>query len=113
MGIIQRPRHTDTDWLAKVPIGPYVDAFKQHLAERGYAAHTFASYVVGITHFARWARTKRLRLNRVDEASIADFLTTTYRTANASLRCVTTGEITARHSVTCLWCYGLWASSHR
>ena len=74
MGIIQRPRHTDTDWLAKEPIGPYVDAFKQHLAERGYAAHTFASYVVGITHFARWARTKRLRLNRVDEASIAEFL---------------------------------------
>lgn len=74
MGIIQRPRHTDTDWLAKEPIGPYVDAFKQYLAERGYAAHTFASYVVGITHFARWARTKRLRLNRVDEASIAEFL---------------------------------------
>ncbi len=60
MGIIQRSRRTDTDWLAKEPIGPYVDAFKQYLAERGYAAHTFASYVVGITHFARWARTKRL-----------------------------------------------------
>lgn len=76
MGIVQRPRHTDTDtdWLTKEPIGPYVDAFKQHLAERGYAAHTFASYVVGITHFARWARTKRLRLNRVNEASIGEFL---------------------------------------
>ena len=74
MGIIQRPRHTDTDWLAKEPLGPYVDAFKQHLAERGYAAHTWASYVVGIKHFARWARTKRLRLNRLDEASIAEFL---------------------------------------
>ena len=49
MGIIQRPRHTDTDWLAKGPIGPYVDAFKQHLTEREYAAHTFASYVVDIT----------------------------------------------------------------
>ena len=74
MGIIQRPRHTDTDWLAKGPIGPYVDAFKQHLTERGYAAHTFASYVVDITHFARWTRTKRLRLNTVDEACIAEFL---------------------------------------
>lgn len=72
MGIVQRPHHTD--WLAKEPIGPYVDAFKQHLAERGYAARTFASYVIGITHFARWARTKRLRLNKVDEASIAEFL---------------------------------------
>ena len=74
MGNIQRPRHTDTDWLAKGPIGPYVDAFKQHLTERGYAAHTFASYVADIRHFARWARTKRLRLNKVDEASIAEFL---------------------------------------
>ena len=55
MGIIHRPRHTDTDWFAKGPIGPYVDVFKQ-LTERGYAANTFASYVAGITHFARWLR---------------------------------------------------------
>jgi site-specific recombinase XerD len=74
MGIIQHPRHTDTDWFAKGPIGPYVDAFKQHLMERRYAAHTFASYVVDVMHFARWAHAKRLRLNRVDEASIAEFL---------------------------------------
>ncbi|MDO8774182.1 MAG: site-specific integrase [Burkholderiaceae bacterium] len=74
MGIIQRLRHTDTDWLAKGPIGPYVDAFKQHLAERGYAARTFSSYVVCITHFARWARTKRLGLHRIDERSVAEFL---------------------------------------
>lgn len=76
MGIIQRRRHTDTDTdsLAKGPLGPYVDAFKQYLAERGYAAHTFASYVVCVAHFVRWARTKRLRLNRVDESSIAEFL---------------------------------------
>ena len=74
MGIIHRPRHTDTDWLAKAPIGPYVDAFKQYLTERRYAANTIASYMGGITHFARWARTKRLRLHRIDEVSIAEFL---------------------------------------
>ena len=74
MGIIHRPHHTDTDWLAKGPIGPYVDAFKQYLTERRYASNTFAGYVVGITHFARWARTKRLRLNRIDEVSVAEFL---------------------------------------
>lgn len=74
MGIIHRPRHTDTDWLAKGPIGPYVDAFKQYLTERRYAANTFAGYVAGIAHFARWARTKRLRLDRIDEASITEFL---------------------------------------
>ena len=74
MGVIHRPRHTDTVWLAKGPIGPYVVASKQYLTERRYAVNAFASYVVGITHFARWARTKRWRLDRIDEVSIAEFL---------------------------------------
>jgi site-specific recombinase XerD len=74
MGIIQRSHRDDIDWLAHCPIGPYVDAFKQHLIERRYAAGTFASYLGGITHFARWARSRRLRLHRVDEASITEFL---------------------------------------
>ena len=33
MGIIQRSHRTDIDWLANGPIGPYVDAFKQHLTD--------------------------------------------------------------------------------
>ena len=74
MGITHRLRPTDTDWVAKGPIGPYVDAFKEYLTERRYATSTFAGYVVGITHFARWARTKRLRLHGIDEISIAEFL---------------------------------------
>ena len=74
MGITHRLRPTDTDWVAKGPIGPYVDAFKEYLTERRYATSTFAGYVVGITHFARWARTKRLRLHSIDEISIAEFL---------------------------------------
>jgi site-specific recombinase XerD len=74
MGITHRPRHIDTDSLTKGAIGPYFDAFKQYLAQHGYAAHTSASYVVDIEHFARWARTKRLRLNRVNEASVVEFL---------------------------------------
>ena len=74
MEITRNPRRTDTDSLAKGPIEPYFDAFKQYLAQHGYAAHTSCSYVIGIAHFSRWARTKRLRLNRVNEASIAGFL---------------------------------------
>lgn len=62
------------DWLADGPIGPYVEAFKQHLTERRYAAHTFDSYVAGIAHFACWARSRRLRLHRIDEGSITEFL---------------------------------------
>jgi site-specific recombinase XerD len=72
MRITHRPRHIDT--LAKGPIGPYFDAFKQYLAQHGYAAHTSGSYMVDIAHFSRWARTKRLRLNRINEATIAEFL---------------------------------------
>jgi integrase/recombinase XerC len=74
MGIVHCSRHTDFDWLADGPIGPYVDAFKLHLTERRYASTTFASYLAGITHFARWARTRRLRLHRIDEGSITEFL---------------------------------------
>lgn len=74
MGIVEHSRRNDIDWLADGPIGPYVDAFKQHLTDRGYAANTFASYLGGITHFARWARSRRLRLHRIDEASINEFL---------------------------------------
>jgi integrase/recombinase XerC len=74
MDIVHRSPRTDIDWLADGPIGPYVDAFKQHLAERRYAADTFASYLGGIKHFARWARSKRLRLHRIDEVSITEFL---------------------------------------
>ncbi len=74
MSIVHRSRSIRIDWLADGPIGPYVDAFKQHLTERRYAACTFASYLAGITHFARWARSKRLRLHRVDEGSITEFL---------------------------------------
>ncbi len=74
MSIVHRSRSIRIDWLANGPIGPYVDAFKQHLIERRYAAGTCASYLAGITHFARWARSKRLRLHRIDEGAITEFL---------------------------------------
>ena len=62
------------DWLADGPIGPFVDAFKQYLTERRYAATTTNSYLACIAHFARWARSKRLKLHRIDEVSIGQFL---------------------------------------
>jgi len=74
MDIVRGSHHTDIDWLADGPIGPYVDAFKQYLTDRRYAANTFASYLGGITHFARWARYRRLRLHQIDEVSITAFL---------------------------------------
>lgn len=74
MGTVHHSRRPDTDWLAKEPIGPYIDAFKKFLAERRYAATTSTTYLACVTHFARWARSKRLRLHQVDEVSIAEFL---------------------------------------
>jgi len=74
MCIVHRSRRHDIDWLNDGPIGPYADAFKQHLTDRGYVARTFARYLGGIAHFAQWARGRRLWLHRIDEASIAEFL---------------------------------------
>ena len=74
MGTVHRFRRTDIDWLADGPIGPYVHAFKQLLTEGRYAATTSASYLAGIRHFARWARSRRLGLNRIDEVSVNEFL---------------------------------------
>lgn len=74
MGIAHRSRQHDIDWLAVGLIGPYVDAFKLHLTDRGYAAHTFASYLGGIAHFAQWARRRHLQLRQIGEAAISDFL---------------------------------------
>jgi len=74
MGIAHRSHRHEFNWLADGPIGPFVDAFKQHLTNRRYSAHTLASYVGGLAHFAQWMRRRRLRLQRIDEASIAEFL---------------------------------------
>ena len=67
-------RAIEVDWLASSPIGPHAVAFKRHLTERRYAAHTIASYVADLEHFARWICTRRLPLARIDEVSVAIFL---------------------------------------
>lgn len=74
MDDVHRSRLTDSNGLSDGPIGPFVDALKQQLTERRYAASTIAGYLSGVTHFARWARTRRLRLHRINEGSIAEFL---------------------------------------
>lgn len=74
MGIVYRSRFADINWLTDGPIAPHVDAFKQHLAEGRYASSTVAGYLSNIAHFAQWVQGKRLRLVRIDEVSIAEFL---------------------------------------
>ncbi|HEU0197159.1 MAG TPA: site-specific integrase [Nevskiaceae bacterium] len=74
MSVVDRSRSTGFDGRTNGPIGPFVAAFKQHLIDRGYAAHTCAGYLAGITHFARWAHRRRLRLHRIDQAAVTEFL---------------------------------------
>jgi len=74
MDTAQNSRVIEVDWLAASPIGPHAVAFKRHLTERRYAAHTVSSYVAELTHFVRWAFTRRLPLARIDEVSVAIFL---------------------------------------
>ena len=74
MSVVDRSRSTGFEGPTNGPIGPFVAAFEQHLIERGYAAHTCASYLAGIAHFARWAQRRRLPLRRVDQAAVTKFL---------------------------------------
>ena len=66
------------------------------MADGSYASSTVAGYLSNIAHFAQWARGKRLRLQRIDEASIVPFnvialwlghecMTTTHRYVEADL----------------------------
>jgi integrase/recombinase XerC len=74
MNNIRVSRFTRSDWLAKGPLAPHVDAFKRYLTDRGYAATTFANCVGGIAHFAQWVHGRRLRVQRIDEAVVAAFV---------------------------------------
>ena len=74
MGSVRAFRHRHINWLARGPFAPYVDAFKQYLTDRGYAASTFANYVGSVAHFAQWIHRRRLRVQRIDEMVAAEFL---------------------------------------
>ena len=87
MGNTQSSQHTCIDWLAKGPLAPHVDAYKQYLTDCGYAATTFANCIRSITHFAQWVHGRRLPLRRINEVAIAEFLD------NHLPRCRCTGPV--------------------
>jgi site-specific recombinase XerD len=74
MGKVRLSRFSCINRLAEGPLAPHVDAFKQYLTDRGYAANTFANCVGSIAHFAQWIHGRRLRVQRIDEAVVAEFL---------------------------------------
>ena len=74
MGNIRLSRLSRTNWLADGPLALHVDAFKQYLTDRGYAATTFANCMGSIAHFAQWVHGRRLCVQRIDEAAVTEFL---------------------------------------
>lgn len=71
MDILHR---TETAGFTNGPIDLYVDAFKEYLSQRRYAAKTFVTYLRCITHFAQWMDSGRHQWCRIDEKLIAEFL---------------------------------------
>jgi integrase/recombinase XerC len=74
MATARSPQRTHINWLAEGLLASHVDVFKQYLIERGYAATARAHGVGCIAHFAQWAHESRLRVSRIDEAAVAEFL---------------------------------------
>lgn len=74
MGNTRSSEHTSIDWLAEGPLAPHIDAYMLYLANRDYAVSTFSNYLGSISHFARWIHRRRLGLQSIDEALVAQFL---------------------------------------
>jgi site-specific recombinase XerD len=86
MGNTRSSKHSSIDWLAKEPLAPHIDAYMLFLANRDYAANTFCNYLGVVSHFAQWMHSRRLRLQSIDEALIAQFLISICRDATAPAR---------------------------
>jgi integrase/recombinase XerC len=74
MGNTRSSEHSSIDWLAKEPLASHIDAYMLYLANRDYAANTFSNYLGVVSHFAQWIHSRRLRLQGIDEALVAQFL---------------------------------------
>lgn len=74
MGNIRLARLRCANWLDNGPLAPHVASYKQYLTDRGYAAHTIGTCMITIAHFAQWLQGHRLRVNRIDEAVLCQFL---------------------------------------
>jgi hypothetical protein len=74
MGNIPFCRADRAEWLAQGPFAAHLDAYRQHLIDGGYAAGTTARYLAGLAHLSQWMRRRRIRMERISEALVAEFL---------------------------------------
>jgi integrase/recombinase XerC len=62
------------EWLLDSALAPHVDAFIEHLKQGRYATGTIYSYVACIAHFARWMHQSSVTVERLDEATVEQFI---------------------------------------
>ena len=74
MGKFQLPRLSCMNWLADGPLAVYGEAYQRYLTDRGCAASTFGTCMGSVAHFAQWLGQRRMRVRRIDEAAVAEFL---------------------------------------
>ncbi len=74
MGNTQSSRSNRIDWLEKGRFAPHIGAYRQYLAERGYAANTVSNCMRSVAHFSQWVRSRRLRVQHIDESVVVEFL---------------------------------------
>ena len=60
--------------LLNTVLAPHVDVFVEHLSRGRYAPNTVDRYLGCIAHFARWMRMSRVAVERLDEASVIQFV---------------------------------------
>jgi len=61
-------------WVTEGPLAAHLDSYKQYLSERGYAGSTVAQHLSSLAHLSQWMQRHRVRIERVDEALITEFL---------------------------------------
>jgi integrase/recombinase XerC len=61
-------------WLVTGPLEAPLDAYRQHLTDGGYAAGTIARYLSGLAHLSQWMQRGRMRIERIDDALVTEFL---------------------------------------
>lgn len=74
MGNVKVSQDDCINWLDEGALAPYVDAFKQYLADRGYARNSCTNDVRSIAHFAQWIHRRNVDVQSIDETLVCNFL---------------------------------------
>jgi hypothetical protein len=74
MGNTRSSTHSSIDWLAKEPFARTSMRTCCSWQTASYAANTFSNYLGVVSHFAQWMHSRRLSLQSIDEALVAQFL---------------------------------------